>query len=83
MIVNEFVAYTTLMKTTTFNPRTVQLMSFALCGFANISSIGIQIGVLGALSPSRSKDFAALAVSAMLTGTISTWLTAAVAGVIL
>lgn len=82
MVVNEFVAYMALMSSN-FTPRTVQIMSFALCGFANISSIGIQIGALGAIAPSRARDFATLAVSAMLTGTISTWMTACVAGVIL
>lgn len=84
MVVNEFVAYMSLASPTTqFSARTVQILSFALCGFANISSIGIQIGTLSAIAPTRSRDFAELAVSAMLTGTVSTWLTAAVAGVIL
>lgn len=86
MVVNEFVGFLRLtgaFKATILSLRTFHIMSFALCGFANIASIGIQIGCLGAIAPTRTQDVASLAVSAMLTGTISTWLTAAVAGVIL
>ena len=63
--------------------RTIKLLTFALCGFANLASIGIQIGCLGVMAPSRKKDIAALAFSAMLTGTLSTWISAAVAGALL
>ncbi|KAJ3258672.1 hypothetical protein HK103_003461 [Boothiomyces macroporosus] len=86
MIINEFAAYKDLydaIKAGTFSQRTVDLLSFALCGFANIGSIGIQIGALGAIAPSRSADFAELAVSAMLTGTVATWMTACVAGALM
>jgi CNT family concentrative nucleoside transporter len=90
MVVNEFVAYEGLNsyaikadKTGYFDPRTVKLLAFALCGFANVASIGIQIGCLTAMAPSRGRDLAKLAFSAMLTGTVSTWLCAAVAGSII
>ena len=84
MLINEFVAYLSLAAAkSSLSVRTFKIMSFALCGFANISSIGIQIGALGTIAPTRTKDFAQLALSAMLTGTISTWLTASVAAVIL
>jgi CNT family concentrative nucleoside transporter len=86
MVVNEFVGYDQLMKlgkAGVFTPKTVKLMTFALCGFANVASIGIQIGVLGAIAPTRTKDFAKLALSAMLTGTVSTWLSACIAGTLI
>ncbi|KAJ1556361.1 hypothetical protein HK405_014320 [Cladochytrium tenue] len=95
MVANEFVAYSDLYSYAYstvanddgsfspngfLNPRTVRILAFALCGFANFASIGIQISILGAMAPSRRKDLAKLAFSAMLTGTFSTWITAAVAG---
>ncbi|KAJ3269985.1 hypothetical protein HDV01_000748 [Terramyces sp. JEL0728] len=86
MIINEFAAYLGLrdsIKNNVFSARTADLLSFALCGFANIGSIGIQIGALGAIAPSRAADFAELAVSAMLTGTVATWMTACVAGALM
>lgn len=84
MLVNEFVGYTTLIAVRDqVAPRTFQIMSFALCGFANLASMGMQIGTLTVMAPTRSADFAHLALSAMLTGTVSTWLSAAVVGIIL
>ncbi len=95
MVVNEFDAYTRL-NSAIFDPitklprdppiisdRTADLLGFALCGFANIASMGIQVGALGAIAPSRTNDLARLAFSAMLTGTVSTWLTACVAGALI
>lgn len=55
------------------------ITSYALCGFANLGSLGIQIGVLGALAPSRTKVIARIAMSAMLCGFISTLQTAGIA----
>ncbi|KAJ3163500.1 hypothetical protein HDU86_000080 [Geranomyces michiganensis] len=89
MVVNEFFAYSTLKdlrapdKVTgevRLNARAFTILAFALCGFANIGSIGIQVSALGAISPNRKKELAQLAVSAMLLGTLATWMTAAVAG---
>jgi CNT family concentrative nucleoside transporter len=94
MVVNEFDAYLRLNLATfdpvtkerivgIFSDRSADLLTFALCGFANIASMGIQIGALGAIAPNRTTDLANLAFSAMLTGTISTWLTACVAGALI
>eukprot|EP00842_Homolaphlyctis_polyrhiza_P006934 jgi/Hompol1/82/HPOL_005216-RA len=84
MVVNEFVAYTNLSAyAANFSGRTNALLTYALCGFANVGSVGIQMGCLGAIAPSRTGDLASLVVSAMLTGTVSTWLTAAIAGTLL
>ena len=86
MVVNEFVAYLALnagIKENSFSTRTADLLAFGLCGFANFASIGIQIGALGAMAPKRIPDLAELAFSAMITGTVSTWLTACVAGALL
>ena len=83
MVANEFVAYLQLgeiQAAGTLNPKSVFLATFALCGFANFSSIGIQIGGIGALAPERSSDLAALGFKAMIGGTIASLLTASVAG---
>ncbi|KNC98013.1 NupC family nucleoside transporter [Spizellomyces punctatus DAOM BR117] len=83
LLLNEFVAFSNLgdfNKAGRVNQRTFQLLAFALCGFANLGSTGIQVSALGAISPKRKKDLAELAVSAMLIGNLSTWMTAAVAG---
>lgn len=80
---NEFVAYLELgaMKEAGgLSPRTVFLATFALCGFANFSSIGIQIGGIGALAPERRGDLAEIGLLAMVGGTVASLLTASVAG---
>ena len=59
------------------------IASFALCGFANISSIGIQLGGIGALAPERRHDLARLGVRALLAGTLANYLSACIAGVLL
>jgi CNT family concentrative nucleoside transporter len=83
MVSNEFVAYLELGKINDaggLSPKTMFLATFALCGFANFSSIGIQIGGIGALAPERRSDLAALGFKAMLGGTIASLLTASIAG---
>ena len=83
MVANEFVAYLQLgeiQTAGTLNPKSVFLATFALCGFANFSSIGIQIGGIGALARERRSDLAALGFKAMIGGTIASLLTASVAG---
>jgi len=84
MALNEFVAYAQLgpMKDT-LDPRSFTIATFALCGFANFSSIGIQIGGIGALAPSRRHDLARLGVRAMLAGTLANFVTATIAGFLL
>jgi len=83
MVANEFVAYLELgsMKTEgSLSPKSIFLATFALCGFANFSSIGIQIGGIGALAPERRADLARLGFKAMIGGTLASLLTACVAG---
>ncbi|KAJ7497101.1 Na+ dependent nucleoside transporter C-terminus-domain-containing protein [Mycena latifolia] len=86
LVANEFAAYLdlqALMKTdAALSPRAYTIASYSLCGFANLGSVGIQIGVLGALAPSRGKIIARLAVSAMICGFLSTLQTAGIAGML-
>ncbi len=84
MALNEFVAYSQLgpMKAT-LDPRSFTIATFALCGFANFSSIGIQIGGIGALAPNRRHDLARLGLRAMLAGTLANFMTATIAGFLL
>ncbi|MFO1051672.1 MAG: nucleoside transporter C-terminal domain-containing protein [Planctomycetota bacterium] len=83
IVLTELVAYADLgqMKAT-LSPRTVMIASFALCGFANLGSVAIQIGGLGAMAPERKGDIARLAFRAMFAGAIATCMTACLAGVI-
>jgi CNT family concentrative nucleoside transporter len=84
MALNEFVAYSQLgpLKST-LDPRSFTIATFALCGFANFSSIGIQIGGIGALAPTRRHDLARLGIRAMAAGTLANFLTATIAGFLL
>jgi CNT family concentrative nucleoside transporter len=79
MILNEFIAYLELMKADV-SARAYVVATYALCGFANLGSIAIQIGGISALAPSRRADLARLGMRAMLAGTLATFLTAAIAG---
>jgi CNT family concentrative nucleoside transporter len=86
VIATEFVAYADLaqsMRAGTISPRAAQVATFALCGFANLPSIAIQIGGLGAMAPQRRGDIAALGLRAMTAGAMACWMTGAVAGVLL
>jgi CNT family concentrative nucleoside transporter len=84
MALNEFVAYSELGALKgTLDPRSFTIATFALCGFANFSSIGIQIGGIGALAPERRHDLARLGLRAMLAGTFANFLTATIAGMLL
>lgn len=83
-ILNEFVAYVSLgsMKATGVisDPKTLIMASFALCGFANFSSIGIQIGGIGALAPNQRKNLTQLGIKALIGGTVACLMTATIAG---
>ncbi len=84
VVATEFVAYLDLgkhIKNNTLDPRSAQIATYALCGFCNFASIGIQIGGLSALAPDRRADFAAIALRAMFGGLLACWCTAAVAGI--
>ena len=88
LILNEFVAYSELagMLSTPDNPlsgRTVVILTYALCGFANLSSIGIQIGGIGGIAPERKGDLARLGLIAVLGGTLACFQTATIAGVLI
>src|SRR6266404_4589242 len=84
MVLNEFVAFSQLgpMKPV-LDPRSFTIATFALCGFANFSSIGIQIGGIGALAPTRRHDLARLGLRAMFAGTLANFMTATIAGFLL
>ena len=84
MVLNEFVAYSQLGPLKPMlDPKSFTIATFALCGFANFSSIGIQIGGIGALAPERRHDLARLGLRAMLAGTFANFLTATIAGMLL
>jgi CNT family concentrative nucleoside transporter len=84
MVLNEFIAYAQLgpMKAQ-LDPRSFTIASFALAGFANFSSVGIQLGGIGALVPERKHDLARLGLRAMLAGTLANFLSASIAGMLL
>jgi CNT family concentrative nucleoside transporter len=84
MVLNEFIAYAQLgpMKGA-LDPRSFTIASFALAGFANFSSVGIQLGGIGALAPERKGDLARLGFRAMLAGTLANFLSATIAGILL
>lgn len=84
MTLNEFVAFVKLgtMKNN-LDPRSFTIATFALCGFANFSSIGIQIGGIGALAPNRRRDLARLGLRAMLAGTMANLMSASIAGMLI
>jgi concentrative nucleoside transporter, CNT family len=85
VVLNEFVAYadlTTLIKSGVMSEKGLMMATYALCGFANFSSIAIQIGGIGPLAPSRKKDIAALGLKAVLGGSLATLMTATLAGIL-
>jgi CNT family concentrative nucleoside transporter len=84
MVLNEFIAYSQLgpMKAT-LDPKSFTIATFALCGFANVGSIGIQLGGIGALAPNRRHDLARLGLRAMFAGTLANFMTATIAGFLL
>ncbi|MBI4540608.1 MAG: NupC/NupG family nucleoside CNT transporter [Gemmatimonadetes bacterium] len=85
-VVNEFVAYLQLANLlgagTPLEPRSVIIATYALCGFANFSSIAIQIGGIGGIAPSRRHDLSALGLRAMIAGSLAAFQTATVAGIL-
>jgi concentrative nucleoside transporter, CNT family len=84
MVINEFVAYLDLVKVKeTLDPKTLVITSFALCGFANFSSVAIQVGGIGELAPSRRSDLARLGFRALICGTLASYMSATLAGLLL
>ena len=83
-MLNELIAYGNLGKLKgTLDPRSFTIATFALCGFANLSSIGIQIGGIGALIPERRRELASLGLRAMIAGTLANFMSAAIVSVLL
>jgi CNT family concentrative nucleoside transporter len=84
--VNEFVAYLQLSAMlagdTGLSPRSVVIATYALCGFANFSSIAIQIGGIGGIAPSRRSDLARIGLRAMVAGSLAAFMTATIAGIL-
>jgi CNT family concentrative nucleoside transporter len=84
MVLNELVAFSMLGPLrAVLDPRSFTIATFALCGFANLSSIGIQIGGIGALAPNKRGELARLGVRAMLAGTMANLMSASIAGMLL
>jgi CNT family concentrative nucleoside transporter len=84
LAVNEFVAYLDLSAIrNTLDPKSLLIVSFACCGFANFSSIAIQVGGIGELAPSRRADLAKLGFKALICGTLASYLSATVAGMLM
>ncbi len=84
MVLNEFIAYKDLGPLRgQLDPVSFTIATFALCGFANVSSVGIQIGGIGALAPDRKHDLARLGFRAMIAGTLANFLSATLAGMLL
>jgi CNT family concentrative nucleoside transporter len=84
MVLNELVAFSMLgPMRAALDPRSFTIATFALCGFANLSSIGIQIGGIGALAPNKKSELARLGIRAMLAGTMANLMSASIAGMLL
>jgi concentrative nucleoside transporter, CNT family len=85
MVINEVVAFQQLgelIKASAFDPRSARIATFALCGFANFSSIGIQIGGIGALAPDQRAQLAKFGIRAMLAGTMANLMSASIVGIL-
>jgi len=81
----EFIAYMGLTKLTAageLSQRSELIASYALCGFANFGSIGIQLGGIGGIAPSRKQDLAKLGIKALVGGSLATFMTATIAGLL-
>lgn len=86
VVINEFFAYANLgelIKNNSLSPRTVIILTYALCGFANFSSIGIQVGGIGSLAPERRSDIAKLGIRSLIGGSLAAFMTATIAGILL
>ncbi|MEZ4574609.1 MAG: nucleoside transporter C-terminal domain-containing protein [Vampirovibrionales bacterium] len=85
MVINEFVAYLQLLPMLEggqLSAKSVAIVTFALCGFANFGSVAMQIGGIGEMAPSRKHDLAKLGVRALLCGTMASYISAAIAGIL-
>ena len=84
LVLNEMVAYVNLKNIADIiSPKSFMLASFALCSFANFGSIAIQIGGIGELAPNQRKNIARLSLRALIIGTLSCYLSAAIVGILM
>tara|TARA_B100000029_G_scaffold410677_1_gene412678 strand:+ start:175 stop:1071 length:897 start_codon:yes stop_codon:yes gene_type:complete len=86
LVLTELIAYTDLsqiIRNGDISERTAIIASYALCGFANFASIGIQIGGISGIAPKRRKDIAKISLKAMIAGALASWLTATLAGILI
>jgi CNT family concentrative nucleoside transporter len=86
IVLTELIAYSNLgeiINNGEISERTAIIASYALCGFANFGSIGIQLGGIGGMAPERRKDLSKLALKAMIGGALASWLTATIAGILI
>ncbi len=84
LVLTEFIAYGNLATlSSTISERTATIGAYALCGFANFASIGIQLGGIGSIAPERKKDLAKTVTKAMIGGALASWLTATIAGILI
>ena len=84
LILNEFVAFVDLGKIgNTLDPKSFLISTYALCGFANLSSVAIQVGGIGALAPTRKSDLARLGMKAVAAGTMANFMSACIAGILM
>ena len=86
IILTELIAYSSLsdlIREGLISNRSAIISSYALCGFANFSSIGIQLGGLGTMAPNRKKDLSKIAFKAMIGGALASFLTATIAGILI
>ena len=84
LVLTEFIAYGNLASLSdSVSTKTATIAAYALCGFANFASIGIQLGGIGSIAPERKKDLAKLVMKAMIGGALASWLTATIAGILL
>ena len=86
IVLTELIAFgdlTDYIKNGRLSERSSIIASYALCGFANVGSIGIQLGGIGAMAPDRRSDLSNLVFRAMIGGALASWLTASIAGILI
>ena len=84
LVLNEFVAFVSMLNVQeSLSPRGLAIITFALCGFANLNSLAILVGGLGGLVPERRQDISKLGLKAVLAGSLSNMMSASIAGILL
>ena len=84
LVLNEFVAFVSMLDVQDgLSPKGLAIITFALCGFANLNSLAILVGGLGGLVPERRRDISKLGLKAVLAGSLSNMMSASIAGVLL